>query len=329
MDVVRIAAGPHRRDRPAGDGAAAGAVDCDGDWLFRGSSSCTRTCSSDAFPRAWRALAGGRRGAGPRCAGRVGRGHHGRRCRGRRLVYGTASDYRSLSLGAAIRAAPGAGRYSGPSHFLHTAAGGWPTAQLLELSRRLSRIPGPADLVHGSHAGAAAVPQRRPVPRNPCRPERGGDRGADRAPEWTSSASHAQGRVRRQCQADRGSSAVRASHDDTTAEHVAEAVACGCRIAEFPTTVEAARAARASGLSIVMGAPNLVLGASHSGNVSAADWSSTVCSTCSPPTTCRRACCTAAFLLTRRLRHRRCRTALAPVTRAPAERCSASTTVAS
>jgi alpha-D-ribose 1-methylphosphonate 5-triphosphate diphosphatase len=65
--------------------------------------------------------------------------------------------------------------------------------------------------------------------------------------------------------------AVRASHDDTTPEHVAEAVACGCRIAEFPTTVEAARAARASGMSIVMGAPNLVLGASHSGNVSAAE----------------------------------------------------------
>lgn len=65
--------------------------------------------------------------------------------------------------------------------------------------------------------------------------------------------------------------AVRASHDDTTPDHVAEAVACGCRIAEFPTTLEAAQAARASGLCIVMGAPNLVLGGSHSGNVSAAD----------------------------------------------------------
>jgi alpha-D-ribose 1-methylphosphonate 5-triphosphate diphosphatase len=68
-----------------------------------------------------------------------------------------------------------------------------------------------------------------------------------------------------------GHEAVRASHDDTTPEHVAEAVACGCHIAEFPTTVAAAEAARASGLSIVMGAPNLVLGGSHSGNVSAAE----------------------------------------------------------
>jgi alpha-D-ribose 1-methylphosphonate 5-triphosphate diphosphatase len=68
-----------------------------------------------------------------------------------------------------------------------------------------------------------------------------------------------------------GHPAVRASHDDTTPEHVAEAVACGCRVAEFPTTMEAAEAARGSGLKIVMGAPNLVLGGSHSGNVSAAD----------------------------------------------------------
>ena len=68
-----------------------------------------------------------------------------------------------------------------------------------------------------------------------------------------------------------GHGAVRASHDDTTVEHVAEALACGCRIAEFPTTIEAAAAARAGDMSIVMGAPNLVLGASHSGNVSAAE----------------------------------------------------------
>jgi alpha-D-ribose 1-methylphosphonate 5-triphosphate diphosphatase len=60
-----------------------------------------------------------------------------------------------------------------------------------------------------------------------------------------------------------------ASHDDTTAEHVAEAVADGVAISEFPTTLEAAQAARDSRLSVVMGAPNVVLGASHSGNVSA------------------------------------------------------------
>ncbi|HWU40115.1 MAG TPA: alpha-D-ribose 1-methylphosphonate 5-triphosphate diphosphatase, partial [Candidatus Acidoferrum sp.] len=60
-----------------------------------------------------------------------------------------------------------------------------------------------------------------------------------------------------------------ASHDDTTSQHVEEAAAAGIVISEFPTTLQAARAARAAGLVILMGAPNLVLGRSHSGNVSA------------------------------------------------------------
>ena len=60
-----------------------------------------------------------------------------------------------------------------------------------------------------------------------------------------------------------------ASHDDTVPEHVAEAVESGFVISEFPTTEQAARAAREHGLGIVMGAPNLVRGGSHSGNVSA------------------------------------------------------------
>ena len=60
-----------------------------------------------------------------------------------------------------------------------------------------------------------------------------------------------------------------ASHDDTVPAHVDEAVAGGITISEFPTSMDAARAARASRLGIVMGAPNLVRGGSHSGNVSA------------------------------------------------------------
>lgn len=59
-----------------------------------------------------------------------------------------------------------------------------------------------------------------------------------------------------------------ASHDDTTVEHVQEAADSGMRISEFPTTEAAARAARRLGLGIVMGAPNMVRGGSHSGNVS-------------------------------------------------------------
>ncbi|MGB1109776.1 MAG: alpha-D-ribose 1-methylphosphonate 5-triphosphate diphosphatase [Gammaproteobacteria bacterium] len=60
-----------------------------------------------------------------------------------------------------------------------------------------------------------------------------------------------------------------ASHDDATEAHVNEAVADGMRIAEFPTTREAARVSRERGLHVMMGAPNAVRGFSHSGNVSA------------------------------------------------------------
>jgi alpha-D-ribose 1-methylphosphonate 5-triphosphate diphosphatase len=59
-----------------------------------------------------------------------------------------------------------------------------------------------------------------------------------------------------------------ASHDDATLDHIEEARAFGATLAEFPTTLEAARAARAHGLRVVAGAPNLVRGGSHSGNVS-------------------------------------------------------------
>ncbi len=60
-----------------------------------------------------------------------------------------------------------------------------------------------------------------------------------------------------------------ASHDDTTAEHVREGAANGVCISEFPTTIEAAKEARELGLAIIMGAPNIVRGGSHSGNVAA------------------------------------------------------------
>lgn len=60
---------------------------------------------------------------------------------------------------------------------------------------------------------------------------------------------------------------VLASHDDTTEAHVAEAQAAGCTISEFPTTREAALAARAADLATIGGAPNVVRGGSHSGGV--------------------------------------------------------------
>lgn len=60
-----------------------------------------------------------------------------------------------------------------------------------------------------------------------------------------------------------------ASHDDATDSHVEESRALGSVIAEFPTTLEAARASRHHGLNVLMGAPNIVRRGSHSGNVAA------------------------------------------------------------
>jgi alpha-D-ribose 1-methylphosphonate 5-triphosphate diphosphatase len=62
-----------------------------------------------------------------------------------------------------------------------------------------------------------------------------------------------------------------ASHDDTTVAHVQQAHAEGASMSEFPTTVAAAREARALGLRTVMGGPNVVRGGSHSGNVAASE----------------------------------------------------------
>ena len=62
-----------------------------------------------------------------------------------------------------------------------------------------------------------------------------------------------------------------ASHDDQSAEEVRRNLADGIAISEFPVTMEAAEAARDAGVGVIAGAPNIVRGGSHSGNVAAAD----------------------------------------------------------
>lgn len=62
-----------------------------------------------------------------------------------------------------------------------------------------------------------------------------------------------------------------ASHDDATLAHAQESATYGMTIAEFPTTLEAARASHELGLKVLMGAPNIVRGGSHSGNIAAAE----------------------------------------------------------
>ncbi len=60
-------------------------------------------------------------------------------------------------------------------------------------------------------------------------------------------------------------------HDPDTAAAIDELRDRGATTAEFPTTIEAARRARDLGLTSVAGAPNVLRGRSHSGNVAAAE----------------------------------------------------------
>ncbi len=62
-----------------------------------------------------------------------------------------------------------------------------------------------------------------------------------------------------------------ASHDDTTPENVSDAIRDHVSVAEFPTTMEAAHSLHEAGIRVLMGAPNVVRGGSHSGNIAAVD----------------------------------------------------------
>ena len=69
----------------------------------------------------------------------------------------------------------------------------------------------------------------------------------------------------------RGTTIALASHDDRTEAEIAENAADGIRISEFPVSMEAATAAKKAGMQVIAGAPNIVRGGSHSGNVNAVD----------------------------------------------------------
>ncbi|EFP61957.1 phosphonate metabolism protein PhnM [Erysipelotrichaceae bacterium AF15-26LB] len=62
-----------------------------------------------------------------------------------------------------------------------------------------------------------------------------------------------------------------ASHDDDTKEKLDVVQSIGATISEFPITLEVAKEAKRRGMYTVVGAPNILLGGSHSGNMNAAD----------------------------------------------------------
>lgn len=69
----------------------------------------------------------------------------------------------------------------------------------------------------------------------------------------------------------RNRAVVVASHDDETIAEVEANAADGIGISEFPVQMAAAKHAKALGMTVIAGAPNIVRGGSHSGNVAAAD----------------------------------------------------------
>jgi len=60
-----------------------------------------------------------------------------------------------------------------------------------------------------------------------------------------------------------------ASHDDDSQAKVDLVAGLGATLSEFPVSLEAATAAKERGMHVVMGAPNVLRGGSHSGNLSA------------------------------------------------------------
>jgi alpha-D-ribose 1-methylphosphonate 5-triphosphate diphosphatase len=70
-------------------------------------------------------------------------------------------------------------------------------------------------------------------------------------------------------------SCVTASHDAETIEDLQRDLDLGVAIAEFPTSIELATRYREHGIAVLLGAPNLVRGTSHLGNLSVREaWAS-------------------------------------------------------
>lgn len=89
--------------------------------------------------------------------------------------------------------------------------------------------------------------------------------------QQANSAQYADGFRRQICEVCHDRGIAIASHDDATLAHAKESAELGMQVAEFPTTLEAAQASHAFGLKVLMGAPNIVRGGSHSGNIAAKD----------------------------------------------------------
>ena len=79
------------------------------------------------------------------------------------------------------------------------------------------------------------------------------------------------GQMKELCELAHANGIAVASHDDDTKEKLQINEKIGVDISEFPINIETAKEARQLGFYTVVGAPNILLGGSHSGNMSAAE----------------------------------------------------------
>ena len=138
------------------------------------------------------------------------------------------------------------------------------TMPLVQLASVMDHTPGPAAVPDGRGYYRSLLPAALPAQRR-----RDGGFIAERQAEQAQLRGRAI--ARRSWRAGTSAGIAFASHDDATGEQVAESLRDGVDIAEFPTTLVAAEASHEAGLAVLMGAPNVVRGGSHSGNISATD----------------------------------------------------------
>lgn len=113
-----------------------------------------------------------------------------------------------------------------------------------------------------------------------------------------------------------------ASHDDTTISEVDMSIEEGVALAEFPTTLESALACKQNKLAVMMGAPNLIRGGSHSGNLAALESAENGCLDILSSDYVPGSLLMAAFDMPNRVRGIDLPAAIRTVTKAPAEAAS-------
>ena len=154
----------------------------------------------------------------------------------------------------------------------------------------------------GSHAGPAAVPRPRQAPHLRDRPRPMSDAEFDAlvasAGGLGALPRRARGGGRRRCAPAQRHAREPRRHHRRAGRHLRGAWRPHRRVPDH--AARRRRPAAQPGIAVMMGAPNLLRGGSHSGNVAAVHWPRRGCSTSCRRTMPRRACSSARFASARR-----------------------------